>query len=443
LAGIKVERMSLETYARTLNCGIMQIPFKHLGVQVGGNPRRMQFWEPVVDKVKARLSGWKGKFLSLAGRVCLVKSVLNTISLFYPSSYKAQIMVCNRIPSIQRKFLWAWGNDRKHISWVRWENVCKTKEEGGLGVKDIRKFNCALLAKWKWRLLSEEKGKWKDILVSKYSIDVRSNQVFGKTHSWWWRDLSKACEEGEEAGWFQKSIAWKIGSGDKVSFWEDAWLDDIKLRSLFPRLFSISLDEGKTVGEVGYWEDSGWNLRLSWRRPRFNWESAMEGDLLNRIHGKLVSKEVEDTLVWNGDHKGAFSVKSAYMTMSYQSNDGRNDVFTLLWQVNAAPKALITAWRILLGRLPTYDNLIRRGMVFNSSLCVFCKASEESSQHLFLDCIFAQRVWSLCFRWIGILFVQQKDLIDHFEGFHLTHFTAKQNLVWKGIWVAIVRSMWE
>jgi len=147
LAGIKVGRNSLETYARSLNCGAMQIPFKYLGLQVGGNPRRTQFWDPVVDKVKARLSAWKGKCLSLAGRVCLVKSVLTSIPLFYLSIFKAPISVCKKISSIQRRFIWAWGADHNRISWVSWENVCKAKEEGGLWVKDIRMFNCALLAK--------------------------------------------------------------------------------------------------------------------------------------------------------------------------------------------------------------------------------------------------------------------------------------------------------
>jgi len=31
------------------------------------------------------------------------------------------------------------------------------------------------LAKWKWRLLTEEKGKWKDWLVSKYGMDLGNN----------------------------------------------------------------------------------------------------------------------------------------------------------------------------------------------------------------------------------------------------------------------------
>ena len=121
-----------------------------------------------MDKIQDRLSVWKGRRLSLAGRVCLVKSVLTSIPLFYLSVFRAPSSVCKRIASIQRRFIWAWGDDHKRISWVRWGKVCKDKEEGGLGVKDISLFNSALLAKWYWRLLSEEKGKWKEILTSKY-----------------------------------------------------------------------------------------------------------------------------------------------------------------------------------------------------------------------------------------------------------------------------------
>jgi len=43
LAGIKVGRSLLETYARSLNCGLMQVPFKYMGLKVGGNPKRTQF----------------------------------------------------------------------------------------------------------------------------------------------------------------------------------------------------------------------------------------------------------------------------------------------------------------------------------------------------------------------------------------------------------------
>jgi len=46
--------------------------------------------------------------------------------------------------------------------------VCQPKEEGQLGMIDIRRFNTTLLGKWIWRLGYEEYGLWKEVLDSKY-----------------------------------------------------------------------------------------------------------------------------------------------------------------------------------------------------------------------------------------------------------------------------------
>jgi len=85
LTGINVRRSDLECYAKTLNCVQMEVPFKYLGLEVGGNPRKTKFWEPVLNKLKDRLNVWKGRWLSLAGRVCLLKSVLTSVPLYYLS----------------------------------------------------------------------------------------------------------------------------------------------------------------------------------------------------------------------------------------------------------------------------------------------------------------------------------------------------------------------
>ena len=76
LAGINVLESKLDCYAKNLNCGQMVVPFIYLGLEVGGNPRKKKFWEPVLNKLKSRLSVWKGRFLSTTGRLCLIKSVL-------------------------------------------------------------------------------------------------------------------------------------------------------------------------------------------------------------------------------------------------------------------------------------------------------------------------------------------------------------------------------
>jgi len=78
------------------------------------------------------------------------------------------------------------------------------------------------------------------------------------------------------------------------------------------------------------------------------------------------------------------------------------------------PKVLVTAWRIPLDRIPT-----------RTGGGGFCNMLEESSQHFFLDCIIAQRVWSRCYRWIDILGAQNRGIKNHMENFHLIHLTNK------------------
>ena len=148
LTGINVLDKDIECYTKTLNCSMMKTPF----------------WEPVMHKLKSRLSVWKGRFLSMAGRVCLLKSVISAVPLYYLSLFKAPESVYKSIINTQRRFLWDWGKDNKPIFWISWKNICKPREEGGLGIRDIRKFNIAFLVKWKWRCISNEKGRWKECL---------------------------------------------------------------------------------------------------------------------------------------------------------------------------------------------------------------------------------------------------------------------------------------
>ncbi|PNX74366.1 ribonuclease H [Trifolium pratense] len=52
------------------------LPFTYLGVPIfKGRPKKIHFQSPA-DKVKAKLAGWKASLLSMAGRVQLIKSVI-------------------------------------------------------------------------------------------------------------------------------------------------------------------------------------------------------------------------------------------------------------------------------------------------------------------------------------------------------------------------------
>lgn len=152
---------------------------------------------------------------------------------------------------------------------------------------------------------------------------------------------------------------------------------------------------------------------------------------------------MKDTQVWKSDESGRFSVKSAYEFLTKSERGPKKEVFSILWKTKTFPNVLITAWRALLGRLPTRLGLSRRGIVLNTTRCALCLVEEESCQHLFVECKCARRVWNKCFKWFGILSVQHNDIAIHFEGFSLSHGSKIQNMVWRGVWAAIVRSLWE
>jgi len=157
-----------QAFSEILNCNTTEVPlFKYLGMIVGGNPTKQVFLQPIINKIQKKLSTWKGRNLSFEGRICLVKSVITAVPLYYFSFFKAPKGVCKTIRKLQRNFLWGWENEGRKIAWVRWEELCKSKMEGGMGIKDIELFNKTMLGKWKWRLGKEEHGLWKDILESK------------------------------------------------------------------------------------------------------------------------------------------------------------------------------------------------------------------------------------------------------------------------------------
>ena len=56
LGGVRIKEDELQISANILNHGLMNVPFKYLGICVGGNPRRKTFWEPAVNKIKNKLT---------------------------------------------------------------------------------------------------------------------------------------------------------------------------------------------------------------------------------------------------------------------------------------------------------------------------------------------------------------------------------------------------
>ena len=72
------------------------------------------------------------------------------------SMYLFPKTIVNSLEKQRRSFLWQGGGRKKKYHLVKWLTVCKSKNKGGLGVKNIYRMNISLLCKWWWRLEMEQ-----------------------------------------------------------------------------------------------------------------------------------------------------------------------------------------------------------------------------------------------------------------------------------------------
>jgi len=87
-----------------LNCKVGSLPFVYLGMPVGGSARRLTFWEPLLNRIKSRLSLWNSKYLSFGGRLVLLKYVLSSLHVYALSFFKAPSGIVSSIESILNCF---------------------------------------------------------------------------------------------------------------------------------------------------------------------------------------------------------------------------------------------------------------------------------------------------------------------------------------------------
>lgn len=103
------------------------------------------------------------KLLSRAGRLTLIKYVLDNLPIYYLGHFKMPKQVVRKIISIQSRFFWGM-KDRGSI-------IQKPKRLGGLGVSGIVLKNASLLFKKWWHFATDNSPLWKQIVCSCHNLD--------------------------------------------------------------------------------------------------------------------------------------------------------------------------------------------------------------------------------------------------------------------------------
>ena len=121
--------------------------------------------------------------------------------------------------TLVRKFWWGQSNEKNKMAWMSWDKMCIPKDEGGLGFRDVKTFNLALLAKQGWRLQTCMNSLVHRVLKSHYFPNggFLSAQL-GNNPSHTWRSIMST------QSMVQHDIHWQVGNGQSINVCNDKWL---------------------------------------------------------------------------------------------------------------------------------------------------------------------------------------------------------------------------
>ncbi|XP_021736519.1 uncharacterized protein LOC110703068 [Chenopodium quinoa] len=171
------------------------------------------------ERIWKKLQGWKEKLLSRPGKEVMIKVVAQAIPTYMMNIFKTPDGLIDEIHSILARFWWGSNGVDRKMHWHSWEKLCLPKSMGGLGFRDLKCFNQALLAKQCWRLSQEGNPLLHAILKARYyknSDFLEALRGFDPSYSW-------------RSMWGAKSLLldglkWRVGNGVSIRVWEESWV---------------------------------------------------------------------------------------------------------------------------------------------------------------------------------------------------------------------------
>ena len=170
ITGIGVSEDLLNRSCDILGCTTASLPIKYLGLPLHYKRASFNDWAPVLDTLTSKLDTWKANYLSLGSRLTLINFVLTSIPTYYLFVLHFPVKVEHELDKIRRHFLWKSPScTSRGYCLAKWETICRSKDQDGLGIINFRNFSLALKCKVLWQLFANNPHlKWPELIRSRY-----------------------------------------------------------------------------------------------------------------------------------------------------------------------------------------------------------------------------------------------------------------------------------
>jgi ribonuclease HI len=361
----------LELIVQLLNFKIGSIPFSYLGLPIfKGKPKACHL-QPLADRVKLKLSSWKASLLSMAGRVQLIKSVIQSMLIYSITLYSWPVSLIKEVEKHFRNFIWSGDTEKRKLVTVSWKKLCKPFSQGGLGLRSLSTMNKAANLKLCWSLLNSQCA-WAKLLKDRVLRGKKPIQYRISSSIW--------SSVKEEFSVITDNAIWLLGNGEDINFWNDNWCG-----TTLVDFFNIPSQIGQNLSS----SVSDYIVDGSWSFPPQLLQNYNFSIITQRVTIPLDA--VQDNLVWMHTDSGNLQLKDAFLFKSQQLQDLH--WANVIWSPDIPPSKSLFIWRLMHDKVPTDENLLRRGC-FIPSMCSFCFKHDESSFHIFFECDFAIKLWS-------------------------------------------------
>lgn len=164
LLPINLSEEQIHMDAHIFGCPIGSFPIKYLGVPLHFDKLKREDLQPLIDKIMKKIDSWRGKLLSHAAKVMLIKTRLTSIPVYLMSFIKFPKWAIKLLNSHLANCLWSDHEGKHKYHLANWESISMLKDFGGLGVPNLRDLNICLLGSWVKRYQAGGGKLWKELV---------------------------------------------------------------------------------------------------------------------------------------------------------------------------------------------------------------------------------------------------------------------------------------